>query len=104
MENICEQCGTRNEPGVQFCVSCQAYLPWDDEAADPPLSPGHVAAVTVPAATAAAPADPTPVAANLPVRNRWPRFAELPPCRRMRCPPTGRQHRRSRSPPRHPTS
>jgi hypothetical protein len=35
MENICEQCGTRNEPGVQFCVSCQAFLPWDDENAEP---------------------------------------------------------------------
>ncbi|MET0864194.1 MAG: hypothetical protein ABWZ98_07650, partial [Nakamurella sp.] len=37
MENICEQCGTRNEPGVQFCVSCQAYLPWDDEVAETPV-------------------------------------------------------------------
>src|SRR5450755_569087 len=27
---ICEQCGTRNEPGVQFCVQCGAYLPWED--------------------------------------------------------------------------
>ena len=29
-ENVCEQCGTRNEPGVQFCVSCQSFLPWYD--------------------------------------------------------------------------
>ena len=29
-ENVCEQCGTRNEPGAQFCVSCQSYLPWYD--------------------------------------------------------------------------
>ena len=29
-ENICEQCGTRNEPGAQFCVECQAFLPWYD--------------------------------------------------------------------------
>ncbi|MET0964981.1 MAG: hypothetical protein ABWZ02_01205 [Nakamurella sp.] len=38
MENICEQCGTRNEPGVQFCVSCQAYLPWDDESPETPVA------------------------------------------------------------------
>src|SRR6478735_1802391 len=29
-DNICEQCGTRNEPGAQFCVECQAFLPWND--------------------------------------------------------------------------
>ncbi len=29
-DNICEQCGTRNEPGVQFCVQCQSFLPWYD--------------------------------------------------------------------------
>ena len=29
-ENICEQCGTRNEPGAQFCVQCQSFLPWYD--------------------------------------------------------------------------
>src|SRR4051812_22752983 len=29
-DNICEQCGTRNEPGAQFCVECQAFLPWYD--------------------------------------------------------------------------
>ena len=29
-ENICEVCGTRNEPGVQFCVECQSFLPWED--------------------------------------------------------------------------
>src|SRR6476469_8029186 len=29
-ENICEQCGTRNEPGAQFCVECQSFLPWED--------------------------------------------------------------------------
>ena len=29
-ENICEQCGTRNDPGAQFCVECQAFLPWYD--------------------------------------------------------------------------
>jgi|GEM_PF-1319749 len=29
-DNICEQCGTRNEPGAQFCVQCQAFLPWED--------------------------------------------------------------------------
>lgn len=29
-EDICEQCGTRNEPGAQFCVQCQAFLPWYD--------------------------------------------------------------------------
>ena len=30
IENICEQCGERNEPGAQFCVACQAFLPWYD--------------------------------------------------------------------------
>ena len=25
---ICQQCGTRNEPGTQFCVECQSYLSW----------------------------------------------------------------------------
>src|SRR6478735_5467893 len=29
-ENICEVCGTRNEPGAQFCVECQSFLPWED--------------------------------------------------------------------------
>src|SRR5690349_13586044 len=29
-DNICEQCGTRNEPGAQFCVECGAFLPWYD--------------------------------------------------------------------------
>ncbi len=29
-ENICEQCGTRNEPDAQFCVECQSFLPWYD--------------------------------------------------------------------------
>lgn len=29
-DNICEQCGTRNEPGEQFCHECQAFLPWYD--------------------------------------------------------------------------
>jgi hypothetical protein len=31
-ENICEQCGTRNDRLEQFCVSCQAFL--YDEAGD----------------------------------------------------------------------
>src|SRR6478736_3285583 len=29
-DNIFEHCGTRNEPGVQFCVECVAFLPWYD--------------------------------------------------------------------------
>ncbi|MEP6561838.1 MAG: hypothetical protein ABJD68_12300 [Nakamurella sp.] len=58
MENICEQCGTRNEPGVQFCVSCQAYLPWDDENAEPPV----VATPTVATTGGATPAAVSAVA------------------------------------------
>ena len=27
---ICQQCGTRNEPGTQFCVECQSYLSWGE--------------------------------------------------------------------------
>src|SRR6185312_13461503 len=27
---ICQVCGTRNEPGTQFCVQCQSYLSWTD--------------------------------------------------------------------------
>src|SRR6478609_3390287 len=27
---ICQVCGTRNEPGTQFCVQCQSYLSWSD--------------------------------------------------------------------------
>ena len=39
-ENICEQCGTRNEPGAQFCVECQAFLPWYDTTRDRPAGLG----------------------------------------------------------------
>jgi hypothetical protein len=47
-ENICEQCGTRNEPGAQFCVSCNSFLPWDDTKEAPLPAPGDApdAAVT----------------------------------------------------------
>lgn len=27
---ICQQCGTRNEAGTQFCVECQSYLSWGE--------------------------------------------------------------------------
>ncbi len=29
-EVICQQCGTRNEPGTEFCVECQSYLSWTE--------------------------------------------------------------------------
>jgi hypothetical protein len=28
--NICDVCGTQNEPGAAFCVSCHSYLAWDE--------------------------------------------------------------------------
>ena len=41
-ENICEVCGTRNEPGAQFCVECQSFLPWEDTTRDRPrCRPGN---------------------------------------------------------------
>jgi hypothetical protein len=27
---ICDVCGTENEPGAAFCVSCHSYLAWDE--------------------------------------------------------------------------
>lgn len=58
-ENICEQCGQRNEPGVQFCVNCQAFLPWyDTQEAD--LS------AAVSAATVGADPTPTPTTPTTP--------------------------------------
>lgn len=32
---ICEACGESNRIGVEFCVSCGSYLPWDSPAAEP---------------------------------------------------------------------
>ncbi len=29
-EYVCGECGERNEPGTEFCVSCHAFLAWDD--------------------------------------------------------------------------
>ena len=62
-ENICEQCGTRNEPGAQFCVECQAFLPWErhqetdlDAAPDDGGRP-DAAAQTGPVPAAATPSD-----------------------------------------------
>src|SRR5690349_2517139 len=60
-ENICEVCGTRNEPGAQFCVECQSFLPWEDTTetdldADPETADVLDAAGTSPAV----PADATP--------------------------------------------
>ena len=87
-ENVCEQCGTRNEPGAQFCVSCQSYLPWYDTqetnlaaqgistptpeplpdsapvavvATTPAPEAAPAADVTRPEPVAPAPADPVPV-------------------------------------------
>ena len=56
-ENICEQCGQRNEPGVQFCVNCQAFLPWYDTEEDD-LS-AAVSAATAGALPTVAPVLPT---------------------------------------------
>src|SRR6478609_4203791 len=68
---ICQQCGTRNEPGTQFCVECQAYLSWGEtretnlaalQAQAPPVEadpgPADVAPEPVP--------DPTPVVRSSP--------------------------------------
>ena len=85
-ENICEQCGQRNEPGVQFCVNCQAFLPWydqEDEGSATPSAgtvgadPAPVTAPTTPAtsatsatsagdgpASSAVPAVPAPVTSD----------------------------------------
>ena len=48
-ENICEQCGTRNEPGAQFCVECQSFLPWYDTQEADLHGPGSLPWPTVPA-------------------------------------------------------
>lgn len=74
---ICQQCGTRNEPGTQFCVECQTYLSWgetretslvalqaqpvvvDPEPAEVAPVPEPTPTVT-PAAPALPPPDPTP--------------------------------------------
>ena len=29
-EYVCGECGERNEPGTEFCVSCHAFLAWED--------------------------------------------------------------------------
>jgi ribosomal protein L40E len=29
IELICENCGTHNPPGTEFCTKCHHYLPWD---------------------------------------------------------------------------
>ncbi len=60
-ENICEQCGTRNEADAQFCVQCQAYLPWSDETAESAADHGAPGPATVPE-TAFVPGPPTPPA------------------------------------------
>jgi hypothetical protein len=67
-ENICEQCGTRNEPGAQFCVECQAFLPWYDTqeadltglAAADDVGPSDTRPVTTPGAGAVDPVEPGP--------------------------------------------
>jgi hypothetical protein len=67
-ENVCEQCGTRNDPGVQFCVSCQSYLPWYDtqetDLAAQGLPPGGTAGNAAPAPPSEQPFTITPVAPN----------------------------------------
>lgn len=64
---ICQQCGTRNEPGTQFCVECQSYLSWG-ETRETNLADLQVQAqpVVVEPEPAPVPPDPTPVVAPEP--------------------------------------
>src|SRR6478609_168497 len=66
---ICQQCGTRNEPGTQFCVECQSYLSWGEtretnlaalQAQGPPVVTEPEPAVPDPQPTPVAPPTPQP--------------------------------------------
>ena len=84
-EVICQQCGTRNEPGTEFCVECQSYLSWTEtretslaqlqaDAATgtdpaPATDPATVAATDpTPTPTATPTPTPTPTVGGFPTR------------------------------------
>jgi zinc-ribbon domain len=56
---ICPDCGTRNQPGTDFCTNCGGYLAWDRTSLIPIVTSRTVAPPTV-AAPAPPPPPPTP--------------------------------------------
>lgn len=82
----CPDCGHRNATGDRFCVSCQAFLEWEERGAPEPLSPA--ATPTPPAPSPLPSSEPEPEAQpELPPRPTAAPFAAptIPP--RPRTPP-----------------
>jgi hypothetical protein len=66
---ICSECGTRNEPGTDFCGNCGSYLAWDRTSlitVIPPKTPVPAPEPVAPdpPATVVAPVTPTPAAST----------------------------------------
>jgi hypothetical protein len=99
---ICQQCGTRNEPGTQFCVECQSYLSWAEtretslaalQAQAQPVVAEPEPAVPEPQPTPRPPTpDPVPVVvadpAPVPPTTGPPRTTRPQPATRPQQPPT----------------
>ncbi len=85
-EVICQQCGTRNEPGTEFCVECQSYLSWTEtrETSLAQLQADAAtgtdpAPATDPATVAATDPTPTPTATPTPTPDPVPVVRADPP-------------------------
>jgi hypothetical protein len=59
-ERLCPDCGARNGPSEQFCVSCGAFLDWSGEPAAAAQNSGAPAAAPPPVSSVAPPSRPAP--------------------------------------------